>query len=198
MRLALPLPGGRICTKNSSRAIRGAMQPSGPSGIRAPATRKTVSGHSSIAMASGTSASTAVSRRLLSKAMARIPLPTQADEPGAFALIRAKRSHAPNAEIFRAIAICPEILEAFIPMADAVRKGYGIDPKLREMAIVMTCQTMGTSYEHNPHWIGPSRKAFQRKKCWRFGISKRAIFSQILKGLSFAWHGMLPVRQRRL
>ena len=112
--------------------------------------------------------------------MARIPLPTQADEPEAFALIHAKRGHAPNAEIFRAIAICPEILEAFIPMADAVRKGYGIDPKLREMAIVMTCQTMGTSYEHNPHWNRAIKEGVPKEKMlalWDF--EKSALFSEL-------------------
>jgi alkylhydroperoxidase family enzyme len=82
----------------------------------------------------------------------RITLPTAADAPEAFALIQAKRSHAPNAQIFQAIALCPDILEAFIPMADAVRRGSGLDPALRELAIVMTCQTLGTRYEHDRHW----------------------------------------------
>ena len=112
--------------------------------------------------------------------MARIPLPTPADEPEAFALIQAKRSHAPNAEIFRAIAICPEILQAFIPMADAVRKGYGIDPKLREMAIVMTCQTLGTSYEHDPHWNRAIKEGVPKEKMlglWDF--EKSALFSDL-------------------
>jgi alkylhydroperoxidase family enzyme len=112
--------------------------------------------------------------------MARIPLPTQADAPEAFALIHAKRGHAPNAEIFRSIAICPEILEAFLPMADAVRRGYGIDPKLREMAIVMTCQTMGTSYEHDPHWNRAIKEGVPKEKMlalWDF--EKSALFSEL-------------------
>ncbi len=116
--------------------------------------------------------------------MARIPLPTQADEPEAFALLQAKRSHAPNAEIFRTLAICPEILEAFIPMADAVRKGYGIDPKLREMAIVMTCQTMGTSYEHNPHWNRAIKDGVAKEKMlalWDFEQSD--LFSALEKAV---------------
>ena len=116
--------------------------------------------------------------------MARIPLPTQADEPAAFALLQAKRSHAPNAEIFRAIATCPEILEAFIPMADAVRKGCGIDPKLREMAIVMTCQTMGTSYEHDPHWNRAIKEGVAKEKMlalWDF--EKSALFCELEKAV---------------
>lgn len=116
--------------------------------------------------------------------MARIPLPTAADEPEAFALLHAKRSHAPNAEIFRTLAICPEILEAFIPMADAVRKGYGLDPKLREMAIVMTCQTMGTNYEHNPHWNRAIKEGVPKEKMmalWDFEQSP--IFSELEKAV---------------
>lgn len=116
--------------------------------------------------------------------MARIPLSTPADEPAAFALLQAKRSHAPNAEIFRTIAICPQILEAFIPMADAVRHGYGIDPQLREIAIVMTCQTMGTSYEHDPHWNRAIKEGVPKEKMlalWDF--EKSALFSELEKSV---------------
>lgn len=116
--------------------------------------------------------------------MARIPLPTQSDQPEAFALLQAKRSHAPNAEIFRAIATCPEILAAFIPMADAVRKGCGLDPQLREMAIVMTCQTMGTSYEHDPHWNRAIKEGVAKEKMlalWDF--EKSALFCEIEKAV---------------
>lgn len=116
--------------------------------------------------------------------MARIPFPTATDQPEAFALIRAKRGHAPNAEIFRMIAICPDILEAFIPMADAVRNGCGVDPKLREMAIVMTCQTMGTGYEHDPHWNRAIKEGVPREKMlalWDF--EKSALFSELEKAV---------------
>ncbi len=116
--------------------------------------------------------------------MARIPLPTAADAPEAFALIQARRSHAPNAEIFRTIATCPEILEAFIPMADAVRNGCGIDPQLREMAIVMACQTMGTSYEHDPHWNRALREGVPKEKMlalWDFENSD--LFSGLEKAV---------------
>lgn len=146
--------------------------------------------------------------------MARIPFPTPADEPEAFALIQAKRSHAPNAEIFRAIATCPEILQAFIPMADAVRNGCGIDPQLREMAIVMTCQTLGTSYEHNPHWNRAIREGVPREKMlalWDFERSdlfsalERAVLrlardatrspAQVSPEVWDAVHGALGTRQ---
>lgn len=116
--------------------------------------------------------------------MARIPFPTPTEEPEAFALIQAKRGHAPNAEIFRAIATCPEILEAFIPMADAVRQGAGIDPRLREMAIVMTCQTLGTSYEHDPHWNRAIKEGVPKEKMlalWDF--EKSVLFSDLEKAV---------------
>jgi len=116
--------------------------------------------------------------------MARIFLPTETDQPEAFALLRAKRGHAPNAQIFRTIAICPGILKAFIPMADAVREGYGIDPKLREMAIVMTCQTLGTSYEHDPHWNRAIKEGVAKEKMlalWDF--EKSDLFSDLEKAV---------------
>ncbi|WP_407732901.1 carboxymuconolactone decarboxylase family protein [Pseudomonas citronellolis] len=116
--------------------------------------------------------------------MARIHLPTPDEAPEAFALLQAKRGHAPNAQIFRTLAICPEILEVFIPMADAVRKGYGIDPKLREMAIVMACQTMGTHYEHDPHWNRAIKEGVSREKMlalWDF--EKSPLFSDLEKAV---------------
>jgi alkylhydroperoxidase family enzyme len=112
--------------------------------------------------------------------MARIHLPTLDEEPEAFALLRAKRGHAPNAQIFRTLAICPEILEVFIPMADAVRQGYGLDPKLREMAIVMSCQTMGTNYEHDPHWNRALKEGVLKEQMlalWDF--EKSPLFSEL-------------------
>ena len=112
--------------------------------------------------------------------MARIHLPTPDEEPEAFALLRAKRGHAPNAQIFRTLAICPEILEVFIPMADAVRQGYGLDPKLREMAIVMSCQTMGTNYEHDPHWNRALKEGVLKEQMvalWDF--EKSPLFSEL-------------------
>lgn len=114
--------------------------------------------------------------------MARIPLPTPAEQPDAFALVQAKRSHAPNSEIFHAIAICPEILEAFIPMADAVRRGSGLNPQLREMAIVMSCQTMGTSYEQDRHWNRAIKEGVAKEKMlalWDF--EKSDLFSVLEK-----------------
>jgi hypothetical protein len=86
--------------------------------------------------------------------VARIPLPTSASHPEAFALIAAKRSHAPNSEIFHAIATCPDILKAFIPMADAVREGCGLNPQLREMAIVMSCRPVRADEPGRYHAAG--------------------------------------------
>lgn len=116
--------------------------------------------------------------------MPRIHLPTPAEEPEAFALLQAKRGHAPNAQIFRTLAICPEILDVFIPMADAVRQGYGLDPRLREMAIVMACQTMGTHYEHDPHWNRAIKEGVSKEQMlalWDF--EKSPLFSELEKAV---------------
>jgi alkylhydroperoxidase family enzyme len=116
--------------------------------------------------------------------MARIPLPTEADSPDAFAELKAKRGHAPNAQIFRTLAVCPDIMEAFIPMADAVRRGHGLDPRLREMAIVMTCQTAGTTYEHDPHWNRAIKEGVSKDQMlalWDF--DKSDLFSDLEKAV---------------
>ncbi|GAB3109623.1 carboxymuconolactone decarboxylase family protein [Aestuariicella hydrocarbonica] len=116
--------------------------------------------------------------------MPRIQLPTPDEAPEAFELLRAKRGHAPTAQVFRMLAICPDILEAFIPMADAVRQGCGIDPKLREMAIVMACQTMGSSYEHDPHWNRAIKEGVPKEKMlalWDF--EKSELFSELEKAV---------------
>lgn len=116
--------------------------------------------------------------------MARIKLPTKADAPEAFEIIAAQRSHAQDAEIFRTLALCPEIFKAFIPMADAIRDGYGIDPQLREMAIVMACMTMGTHYERDRHWNRAIKDGVAREKLqtlWDF--ERSALFSDLEKAV---------------
>lgn len=84
--------------------------------------------------------------------LARIPLQTPQSMPELFEFLEQRRPGAAKTTIFPALANCPEILRAFIEMADRIREGNGIDPELREMAIVMTCQTIGSRYEHSRHW----------------------------------------------
>jgi alkylhydroperoxidase family enzyme len=84
--------------------------------------------------------------------MARITLQTPESNPEAFAYLKEKRGDAAMFNVFRLIANVPDIMHAFIPMADVVRTGYGIDPQLRELAVVMVCQTIGSHYERDRHW----------------------------------------------
>lgn len=56
-------------------------------------------------------------------------------------------------------------------MADTVREGHGLDPKLRELAVIMTCQTIGNPYEHDRHWNIARRlgmSAAKLEKIWDF------------------------------
>jgi len=59
-------------------------------------------------------------------------------------------------------------------MADVVREGHGIDPCLRELAVIMTCQTIGGRYEHDRHWnmalnLGVPKEKLE--KIWDFEAS---------------------------
>jgi alkylhydroperoxidase family enzyme len=84
--------------------------------------------------------------------MARITLQTPESAPEAFDFLLEKRGESAMFNVFRLIANVPDIMHAFIPMADAVRAGYGVDPQLRELAIIMVCQTIGSHYERDRHW----------------------------------------------
>ena len=113
--------------------------------------------------------------------MARISLQTPEASPELFAFLQERRGRAATFNIFRAMANCPDILPAFIDMADAVRRGHGIDyPKLRELAIVMTCQTLGTRYEHDRHWNMALELGIEKAKLeqiWNF--EKSGLFTTL-------------------
>lgn len=110
----------------------------------------------------------------------RVPLQSRETQPGQedlWDMLERERA-VPTSNVFRAMANCPEILKAFIPMADAVRKGSGIDPKLRELAIVMACQTMGTHYERDRHWNMALRAGVTKEKLERlWDFDKSDVFS---------------------
>jgi len=84
--------------------------------------------------------------------MARITLQTPESMPELFEFLSERRGPFGAFNIFRAMANCPDILRAFISLADVIRQGYGIDPVLRELAVIQTCQVLGSSYEHDRHW----------------------------------------------
>ncbi|GAB3629910.1 alkylhydroperoxidase [Pandoraea terrae] len=61
----------------------------------------------------------------------------------------------PTANIFRALAHAPEILDQFLSYANAIRAS-SIDPKLRELAILTVGHATGSEYEiahHKSHGL---------------------------------------------
>jgi alkylhydroperoxidase family enzyme len=86
--------------------------------------------------------------------MIRVPLQSREtvpeDEQYIFDLLDRERG-TPTAYVFRAMANTPEILAQFIPMANEVRKAAGLDPKLRELAILSVARTLNSQYEFSAH-----------------------------------------------
>ncbi|EZP71081.1 Carboxymuconolactone decarboxylase [Sphingomonas paucimobilis] len=76
---------------------------------------------------------------------------TQPDHQHVWDMLERERQR-PNSNIFRAIANLPDVLDRFIPMANAIRDAGGLDAELRELVIIMTCLTIGSSYEEDRHW----------------------------------------------
>lgn len=114
----------------------------------------------------------------------RLPLQTRETTPEAYALLDARRGPVANANVFALLATCPDILKAFIEMSDAVREGCGLDPTLRELAILMTCQTLGNRYEHTRHWNIARRLGVPRERLevlWDFETS--AVFTELEKAV---------------
>ena len=106
--------------------------------------------------------------------MARITLQNPETSPEAFAFLTEKRGASAQFNVFRLIANVPDIMHAFLPMADVVRQGYGIDPQLRELAVIMTCQTIGSHYERDRHWnmaIGLGVPKAKLERLWDFDDS---------------------------
>jgi len=112
--------------------------------------------------------------------MALIALQDPSSQPEVFAFLAEKRGESSTFNVFRLIANVPDILYNFIPLADTIRQGYGIDPQLRELAVIMTCQTAGSSYERDRHWnlalkLGVPKSKLE--KLWDFEYSE--VFSVV-------------------
>ena len=91
--------------------------------------------------------------------MARVPYLSHEDAtPDTEALwqrVEAERK-MPTANIFRALAHAPALLDAFLSYANALRDESELDPKLRELAILAVGHATGSQYEiahHQPHAI---------------------------------------------
>lgn len=57
----------------------------------------------------------------------------------------------PTANIFRALANAPVLLDAFLSYANALRDGSQLSPKLRELAILSVGHATGSEYEIAHH-----------------------------------------------
>jgi AhpD family alkylhydroperoxidase len=91
--------------------------------------------------------------------MARVPYLTREDAaPGTepvWQRVEAERK-MPTANIFRALAHAPALLDAFLSYANALRDQSELDPKLRELAILTVGHATGSAYEiahHQSHAI---------------------------------------------
>jgi AhpD family alkylhydroperoxidase len=87
--------------------------------------------------------------------MARVPYLTRQDAttPEAEAVwqrLEAERK-LPTANLFRALAHAPQLLDAFLSYANAVRDSSELDPKLRELAILTVGHATGSEYEIAHH-----------------------------------------------
>lgn len=99
--------------------------------------------------------------------MIRVPLQSREtvaeDEQYIFDLLDRERG-TPTAYIFRALANTPEILAKFISMANEVRNAAGLDPKLRELAVVTVARTLDSAYEFSAHSMLALRLGIQAEK----------------------------------
>ena len=94
----------------------------------------------------------------------RLPLIRRGESPEVFELLDQRRKNVADANIYALLANCPDILKPFLDMADAIRDGYGLDPVLRELAVIKTCQSLGNRYEQIRHWNIARRLGVQAEK----------------------------------
>jgi uncharacterized peroxidase-related enzyme len=91
--------------------------------------------------------------------MARVPYLSREDAtPDTEAVWRRVEAERkmPTANIFRALAHAPALLDAFLGYANALRDESELDPKLRELAILAVGHATGSEYEiahHQSHAI---------------------------------------------
>src|SRR6266536_1524519 len=86
--------------------------------------------------------------------MARVPYlgrpDATAETEAVWQRVEAERKQ-PTANIFRALANAPVLLDAFLSYANALRDGSELSPKLRELAILTVGHVTGSEYEVAHH-----------------------------------------------
>ncbi|MDG2113348.1 MAG: carboxymuconolactone decarboxylase family protein, partial [Actinomycetota bacterium] len=58
----------------------------------------------------------------------------------------------PRIHLHETLAHSPAVLVAVVELANALRNGTGIDPRLRELIIVTVSNMKGAGYESGKHW----------------------------------------------
>ena len=100
---------------------------------------------------------------------ARVPYVTRNDLPEAdreiFDQFIKERGAEPG-HIHRAVANAPNLLRRFLGLANELRNGTQLDPKLRELALMTVGRLTGAEYEFTHHWnlarrVGVSREQLE-------------------------------------
>jgi alkylhydroperoxidase family enzyme len=102
--------------------------------------------------------------------MARLPYLTREDLPEADRDIWDKFVEARGSQpghIHRIVANAPNLLRRFLGLADELRNGTGLDPKLRELALMTVGRITNAEYEFLHHWnislrVGVRREQLER------------------------------------
>jgi alkylhydroperoxidase family enzyme len=87
--------------------------------------------------------------------MARLPYLTREELPEADRDIWDKFVQARGAEpghVHRIVANAPNLLRRFLGLADELRNGTDLDPKLRELALMTVGRIAKADYEFLHHW----------------------------------------------
>jgi len=117
--------------------------------------------------------------------MPRIPLPTQPTTRGVRADSRQAQSRAERGDFPGDCHMSGDFSSIH---SDGRRRPTALrdsTQNIRSMAIVMTCQTMGTSYEHDPHWNRAIKEGVPKEKMSALGdFDKSALFSELREGRS--------------
>ena len=99
--------------------------------------------------------------------MARVPYLSRNDLPEADRVIwddfgRVRGTEPGN--IHRAIANAPNLLRRFVELANELRNGTQLDPKLRELALLTVGRLTGADYEFVHHWNMALRLGIRREQ----------------------------------
>lgn len=98
---------------------------------------------------------------------ARIPYLTRNDLPEAdraiFDQFVKERGTEPG-HIHRAVANAPNLLRRFLGLANELRNGTALDPKLRELALMTVGRLTGAEYEFTHHWNISLRVGVRREQ----------------------------------